>query len=141
MVYACAIAPLARTEALKSQGFADSKQLTAERRDQLYREMDDDGAILCLVDAISAAHISGKMQGRHKVSLNQIAMDSTVNLIKAALAQGANLQEVYVDTVGDSQTYQAKLSAQFPGVQFTVCPKADALYPIVSAASIAAKVG
>lgn len=47
---------------------------------------------------------------------------------------------MYVDTVGDPERYQARLSREVPGVAFTVCPKADAIYPIVSAASIAAKV-
>jgi ribonuclease H2 subunit A len=48
--------------------------------------------------------------------------------------------QVFVDTVGDADKYAARLSLELPGIKFTVCPKADAIYPIVSAASIAAKV-
>jgi ribonuclease H2 subunit A len=52
---------------------------------------------------------------------------------------GAPVQ-VFVDTIGDAGRYQSRLEHEIPGVHFTVCPKADAIYPIVSAASIAAKV-
>ena len=44
-----------------------------------------------------------------------------------------------MDTVGDAERYRERLSQRFPGIAFTVCPKADAIYPIVSAASIVAK--
>lgn len=41
---------------------------------------------------------------------------------------------------GDPERYRARLQRSFPALAFTVCPKADALYPVVSAASIVAKV-
>jgi ribonuclease HII len=49
--------------------------------------------------------------------------------------------QVYVDTVGDPDRHRERLEQRFPGlgISFTVCPKADSIYPIVSAASIVAK--
>lgn len=45
-----------------------------------------------------------------------------------------------MDTVGDAEKYRVKLSENFPGVKFVVAKKADSLYPVVSGASIVAKV-
>lgn len=45
-----------------------------------------------------------------------------------------------MDTVGDAEKYRAKLSDRFPSVKFVVAKKADSLYPVVSGASIVAKV-
>lgn len=80
------------------------------------------------------------MLSRSKVSLNELAAQSTLRLVQGALDAGLRLTEVFVDTVGDPDRYRQRLERAFAGVKFTVCPKADALFPIVSAASIVAKV-
>lgn len=48
--------------------------------------------------------------------------------------------QVYVDTVGDADKYRIKLTERFPSIKFVVAKKADSLYPVVSGASIVAKV-
>jgi ribonuclease H2 subunit A len=51
-----------------------------------------------------------------------------------------NLAEIYVDTVGDADVYTRRLNERFTGIKCLAQPKADRDFPIVSAASIAAKV-
>ncbi|RPB00077.1 hypothetical protein L873DRAFT_1843280 [Choiromyces venosus 120613-1] len=73
-------------------------------------------------------------------NLNAQAFDATTSLITAVLASGVNVKEIYVDTVGTASTYQTRLQKLFPSANVTVCKKADSIYPIVSAASVCAKV-
>lgn len=92
------------------------------------------------VHVISPDTISNSMFRRSKHSLNEVSMDSAIGLIKRAQELNVNIAEVYVDTVGPPEKYQAKLAKIFPDYLITVAKKADSTYPIVSAASIAAKV-
>jgi ribonuclease H2 subunit A len=80
------------------------------------------------------------MLGRLKTSLNLISTDAAIELISNALKKGINVKKVRVDTVGDANKYQNLLISRFDGIEFEVCPKADSIYPVVSAASIVAKV-
>jgi hypothetical protein len=85
-------------------------------------------------------------------------------MVRAVLADGVNVEEVrfarlgllrdqvrcldtrgkaqvYVDTVGNPERYQDYLTKAFDNrIKFTVTKKADSLFPVVSAASICAKV-
>ncbi|ORX59017.1 ribonuclease HII [Hesseltinella vesiculosa] len=142
MVYAVSFCPLSRYDEFKALGFDDSKKLTAERRDNLAKViLDSQDYVGWAVKVISPQDISTSMHNRSTlVNLNQLAHDATIELIGKVMDERINLTQIYVDPVGPSKSYQAKLSKYFPGVQITVEPKADALYPIVSAASICAKV-
>ena len=140
MVYAYAACPIARQAELRELGFADSKQLTAAARESLLALLRNTGWLHSRHLSISPQLLSACMQRSSRLSLNVISHDAALSLIQSALHSGLLLREVYVDTVGDCRAYQAKLEAAFPALRFTVTPKADSLFPIVSAASIVAKV-
>ncbi|KAL3579476.1 hypothetical protein D5086_020980 [Populus alba] len=76
----------------------------------------------------------------NKINLNEISHDSASGLVNRVLNMGVLLTEVYVDTVGDPEKYRIKLSESFPFVKSVVAKKAGSLYPVVSGASIVAKV-
>lgn len=88
--------------------------------------------------AISAGMLRSTSSGVY--NLNAQALDATVALIAGVIAAGVPVAEIYVDTVGPAASYQAKLQKLFPTAAVTVSKKADSIYPIVSAASVCAKV-
>ncbi|XP_043275595.1 ribonuclease H2 subunit A [Venturia canescens] len=142
MSYGIAYAPLSRKQTLVDLGCADSKTLTEEQRDKIFDKICEKHEEMgWSIEAISPNVIANSMYSRSKVSLNDVSMNSAINLIKLAIDAGVNVREIYVDTVGKPEKYQAKLKAIFPDIEkITVAKKADSTYPIVSAASICAKV-
>ncbi|KAH3683193.1 hypothetical protein WICPIJ_005838 [Wickerhamomyces pijperi] len=150
MVYGISYCLKSFEPVLKTQyKFADSKTLTDVRRTNLLESISTQGSELYknvgwATRTMTALDISRGMLRCNSIgnyNLNEQAHDATMDLIQDILNLGeVNIREIYVDTVGPPQSYQAKLQERFPGIQITVAKKADALYPIVSTASICAKV-
>ncbi|XP_061472715.1 ribonuclease H2 subunit A isoform X1 [Rhineura floridana] len=141
MVYGICYCPAAQQGDLETLKVADSKTLTEAQREQLFEKLDASKDFVgWALHILSPNFISNSMQRRVKYNLNALSHDTAIGLIKHALDSGVQVAEVFVDTVGPAEKYQEKLKQQFPDLEVTVRPKADSLFPIVSAASICAKV-
>ncbi|KAI4846717.1 ribonuclease H-like protein [Aureobasidium sp. EXF-8845] len=148
MVYGLYYLPLTMHRSLlaDTHHFDDSKVLSPAFRSTLMQAICTPGTDLYessgwATRVMSAKDISSaQMRPTATYNLNAQAMDATIDLIHAVFAQGVNLTEIYIDTIGQPAAYQRKLERIFPTVKITVAKKADSLYPCVSAASVCAKV-
>lgn len=140
MVYALAWAKYSDMDKIKNLKVADSKTLTPEARSILFNDMLNNKIIGWTTRILDPNEISNKMFKRTKINLNTISHQAIVFMIQTILNKDINLSKIWVDTVGPSETLQKYLSSMFPMTTFIVSKKADSLYPMVSAASIIAKV-
>lgn len=147
MVYALFYLPIELHHSLlaTTHHFDDSKVLTPEVRSSLMQTLCTPASDLyrsCgwATSLLSARDISAHMLAPTQYNLNAQAMDATIDLIKEVLAKGVNVKEIYIDTIGKPEVYQKKLERIWPTIRITVAKKADSLYPVVSAASVCAKV-
>ncbi|KAL8161798.1 hypothetical protein V2J09_013287 [Rumex salicifolius] len=140
MVYACLYCSSSYQKTLSSLSFADSKTLKEEKREEVFELLKVNESIGWAVDVIDPRELSAKMLKKNKINLNEISHESAIGLVTRVLNMGVLLTEVYVDTVGDADKYAIKLTEKFPSIKFVVAKKADSLYPVVSGASIVAKV-
>ncbi|EAL49706.2 ribonuclease HII, putative [Entamoeba histolytica HM-1:IMSS-B] len=132
------------TEVISTMGFHDSKILSRTMREKLFTDIKESGVCGFSTRILTPSYISQMMCGPQKVSLNEIAFSAVRDIIHQIIRTSQRkIVHIYCDTVGPSKKYQAMIANEFKEVklsQITVCPKADGLYPVVSAASICAKV-
>ena len=146
MVYAVAYCPVTYKDTLKTLSFADSKVLTPKVRSDLLSELCSPSSdhlhksVGWSTRVMTASDISADMLSPTGYNLNAQAHDTTIALIRQVIEMGVNVTEIFVDTVGPEASYQAKLQYHFPGANVTVTKKADSKFPIVSVASVCAKV-
>ena len=130
MVYGISFCPVAKNQDLKELGVDDSKALTEEQREALLKKvLDNNDYIGWAIHVLSPRFISSSMYRRSKYNLNTMSHDTAIGLVNEAIERGVQVSEIYVDTVGPPEKYQAKLQNIFPSLKVTVAKKADSLYP------------
>lgn len=148
-------------EVLPNCEFADSKKLTEPKRWDLMKRIcnEDDNPdndlspyIGYAITSLTSLDISTCMlrPSTLVVNLNEQAHNATIELVKSVIkrlrdniGEDVIIEGVYIDTVGPPASYTKKLRQHFSFddvKDIRVEKKADATYPIVSAASVVAKV-
>jgi ribonuclease H2 subunit A len=141
LVYAGFVCRTEDEAELKRRGYADSKTLREERRDELYAQAGRDPRAAWFVRALSPQYLSRAMQARARINLNALSHAAAASLVQRALDVGLAVVRLLVDTVGDPARYRQFLCARFPSIpEVIVAARADATYGPVSAASVVAKV-
>ncbi|SBS97732.1 ribonuclease H2 subunit A, putative [Plasmodium malariae] len=141
MVYAGFYCKKNDEKLLKEMKIDDSKKINEADREKMFIKLNNSKLPFgWRVYVLMPQDISAKMLKKQKYNLNEISHDTAISIIEHVISRGCNLSEVFVDTVGKASTYEEKLQKLFPHIKCTVKEKADSLYPVVSAASICAKV-
>ena len=118
------------------KSFNDSKQLTEEKRSQLFDEILAHEHIGFALRSLLPSEISRNMLRSTPYNLNEMSHDTAMILIRKLLNANVNVAKCYIDTVGNPAYYKRKLEREFPGLEFVVESKADANYAPCSAASV-----
>ena len=151
MVYGIAFWPRSVGDKMRqTYGFADSKKLTEQQRDELFAEIlrMDKSELGQIADPISPQTISNDMMAENHLggrNLNRISYDSAFGTLLKVLKMGFKVDRIICDQVGPPKTQERELRQYCQGFlnekTKIICEsKADDTYPVVSAASIVAKV-
>lgn len=151
MVYGVAFWPVDIGEEMRNEFcFTDSKKLTEGQRDHMFSQiqsMDKTkmGYFTCVLDP---SEISNDMLAEDLLggrNLNRMSYDAAFSTLLKILKMGFKVQRVICDQVGPPDKQERELRAYCyghlkDGVEVICESKADDTYPVVSAASICAKV-
>jgi ribonuclease H2 subunit A len=92
MVYGCCFSPISCHADLVSIGFADSKKLNDDKRDELYDIIKQKKNLLgYYANVHHAEELSELMLSKSRASLNVISHDSAISFIRRALREGVNV--------------------------------------------------
>ncbi|MHA1345534.1 MAG: ribonuclease HII [Candidatus Heimdallarchaeaceae archaeon] len=123
-----------RHQELKKMGAKDSKLLSKTRREALYPQLKKIAADI-KVKHLSPAEID---ELRKSISLNVIEQQIMLKLTKEVKQ---NLEVIYIDAADvNAKRFGLVFEKEFPKAKIVSKHKADEFYPVVSAASIIAKV-
>ena len=134
----------------KKFGFTDSKKLTEKQRDDLWKhilsmEKTELGYMVAVIDPtvissdmLAENHLGGR-------NLNRLSYDAAFGMLLRVLKMGFRVDRIICDQVGPPATHCRELRQYCEGyldesTQIICESKADDTYPVVSAASICAKV-
>lgn len=140
MMYGGAMVSIEDHDALVACGVADSKELDNRARETCFARMMDMPRLTCFLRRVTAEAIGESMTGRSGQSLNTISHQTAIDIVREAVLRAeGRLVAVFIDTVGSEEVYQRLVKGRFPHLHVVVRSKADARFPIVSAASVVAK--
>lgn len=143
LVYALFLIPADSQPKLAALEPADSKELSVNDRQSFFNKCLQIDGMHWITRVLSPMEISEAMLRLHKYNLNELSYDAVYELLDRVVKL-IKIKHLFVDTLGKPESYKERLIKRFPlhlnPANVTVSPKADSIYPIVSAASIIAKV-
>ncbi|NHJ49807.1 MAG: ribonuclease HII [Asgard group archaeon] len=133
LVIAGVVLPQEEIDKLVEMGIKDSKLLSKEKREQFF-DVITVVAIDKKIEVIKAREIDRKQ--KKAINLNRLETDTMISILQSL----TDWSEAYVDACDvNAERFQKTLEANCAG-SITAEHRADLIYPVVSAASILAKV-
>ena len=145
LVYCACFWPVRLDSEIQNLAFNDSKQMKESDRDKMLQTIISHESIGWVIEELPAVLLSEEMLKATPVSLNSISYDAVIRILSSIRDAHPNnpvISNIYIDTVGDPDTYKNRLTRSLGNDfgNFTIEKKADATYKVVGAASIIAKV-